>query len=159
MLTFEQKQAIIDQFPELVKKEISLKRLNYHFEDSLYEKTVVVEKLHPNGNGFVFVGDLAKYEAIASDKGLVNIRDFSAEALKEIVADAIAYLGEEIVDEPIIELWRNRDGLELELRFEEPVWNVYHKDNLEDTFGTRDDAASYLNEEGFRFAKQISPAQ
>lgn len=159
MLTFEQKQAIIDQFPELVKKEISLKRLNYHFEDSLYEKTVVVEKLHPNGNGFVFVGDLAKYEAIASDKGLVNIRDFSAEALKEIVADAIAYLGEEIVDEPLIELWRNRDGLELELRFEEPVWNVYHKDNLEDTFGTRDDAASYLNEEGFRFAKQISPAQ
>lgn len=46
MLTFEQKQAIIDSFPELTKKEISLKRLNYHFMDSLYEKTIVVEKLH-----------------------------------------------------------------------------------------------------------------
>lgn len=159
MLTFEQKQAVIDQFSELVKKEISLKRLNYHYEDSLYEKTVVVEKLHPNGNGFVFVGDLAKYEAIANDKGLVNIRDFSAEALKEIVADAITYLSEEIVDEPIIELWSDRSGIELELHFEEPVWKIYHKDNLEDTFGTKEDAASYLHEEGFRFIKQISPAE
>lgn len=159
MLTFEQKQAIIDQFPELVKKEISLKRLNYHFEGSLYEKTVVVEKLHPNGNGFVFVGDLAKYASIASDKGLVNIRDFSEAALKEIVADAIAYLAEEIVDEPIIELWRDREGAELQLHFEEPVWNIYHKGNLEDTFGTKEDAANYLHEEGFRFVKQISPAE
>ena len=159
MLTFEQKQAIIEQFPELVKKEISLKRLNYHFEGSLYEKSVVVEKLHPNGNGFVFVGDLLKYESIASDKGLVNIRDFSEEALKEIITDAIAYLAEEIVDEPIIELWRNREGSELELHFEEPVWNLYHKGNLEDTFGTKEDAAGYLREEGFHFSKQLSPAE
>ena len=75
MLTFEQKQAIIESFPQLTKKEISLKRLNYHFEDSLYEKTIVVEKLHPNGNGFVFVGDLLKYEKEAEGKGLFNIRD------------------------------------------------------------------------------------
>ena len=71
MLTFEQKQTIIESYPQLTKKEISLKRINYHFENSLYEKTIVVEKLHPNGNGFVFVGDLLKYEKEASDKGLV----------------------------------------------------------------------------------------
>ena len=41
MLTFEQKQQIIEEFPVLKKKEISLKRVNYHFEDSLYEKTVI----------------------------------------------------------------------------------------------------------------------
>ncbi|MCT6903984.1 MAG: hypothetical protein M3Z48_12145, partial [Lactobacillus sp.] len=76
MLTFEQKQAIIESFSELTKKEISLKRLNYHYMDSLYEKTIVVEKLHPNGNGFVFVGDLLRYENEANDKGLVNIRDY-----------------------------------------------------------------------------------
>jgi len=69
MLTFEQKQAIIESFSELTKKEISLKRLNYHYMDSLYEKTIVVEKLHPNGNGFVFVGDLLRYENEANDKG------------------------------------------------------------------------------------------
>ncbi len=77
MLTFEQKQAIIEEFSQLTKKEISLKRINYHFEGSLYEKTIVVEKLHPNGNGFVFVGDLLKYEKEANDNGLVNIRDYS----------------------------------------------------------------------------------
>ncbi|HAU34842.1 MAG TPA: hypothetical protein DCW76_11110, partial [Lysinibacillus sp.] len=87
MLTFEQKQAIIESFSELTKKEISLKRLNYHFMDSLYEKTIVVEKLHPNGNGFIFVGDLLRYEQEAN-KGLVNIRDYDEQQLREIIADA-----------------------------------------------------------------------
>ena len=95
MLTFEQKQQIIEEFPQLTKKEISLKRVNYHFEESLYEKTIVVEKLHPNGNGFVFVGDLLKYEKEA-DKGLVNIRDYSEADLREIIQDAINYLSEEV---------------------------------------------------------------
>ena len=40
MLTFEQKQEIIESFPQLTKKEISLKRVNYHFEGSLYEKSM-----------------------------------------------------------------------------------------------------------------------
>ena len=35
MLTFEQKQQIIETFPELTRKEVSMKRLNYHYEDSL----------------------------------------------------------------------------------------------------------------------------
>lgn len=152
MLTFEQKQAIIEQFSQLVKKEISLKRLNYHFEGSLYEKTIVVEKLHPNGNGFVFVGDLLKYEKEAT-KGLVNVRDYTAEQLREIVADSIEYLAEEFVEEEIIETWKDRAGTILELRFEAPMWNVYHKENLEENFGTRDAAVDYLREEGFRLVK------
>lgn len=155
MLTFEQKQAIIETFPGLTKKEISLKRVNYHYEGSMFEKTVVVEKLHPNGNGFVFVGDLLKYEAITNDKGLVNIRDFSEQALKEIIADAIAYLSEDLVEEPIVEIWCDQRDTELELIFEGNVWNVYHKGNLEDTFGTKEDAAMYLEEEGFQFKRKV----
>ncbi|MGM9951725.1 MAG: hypothetical protein ACI33P_16435 [Lysinibacillus sp.] len=150
MLTFEQKQAIIEEFPQLKKKEISLKRLNYHFEESLYEKTIVVEKLHPNGNGFVFVGDLLKYEKEATDKGLVNIRDYSPEALREIVADAIDYLSEEIDEEPVVEIWSDRHHTELELVYDNRVWNVYHQGNLEESFGTREAAADYLHGEGFR---------
>lgn len=153
MLTFEQKQAIIETFPTLTKKEISLKRLNYHFEETLYEKSVVVEKLHPNGNGFVFVGDLVKYEKEANDKGLVNIRDYSEVALREIVADAIDYLSEEIDDSPIIEMWASREGTELELEFNNRSWNIYHQRNLEESFGTREDAVAYLREEGFRLSK------
>ncbi|POZ54833.1 hypothetical protein LYSIN_03693 [Lysinibacillus sphaericus] len=151
MLTFEQKQKIIESFSELTKKEISMKRVNYHYMDSLFEKTIVVEKLHPNGNGFVFVGDLLRYENEANDKGLVNIRDYDEQQLRAIIEDAITYLGEEQeVEEPIIETWRNREGDQLELAFEQRSWNVYHRDNLEEAFGTYDAAKEYLLEEGFR---------
>ncbi|WP_339214435.1 hypothetical protein [Solibacillus sp. FSL W8-0372] len=154
MLTFEQKQEIIESFPQLTKKEISLKRVNYHFEGSLYEKTIVVEKLHPNGNGFVFVGDLLKYEKEAGDNGLVNIRDYDEEALREIVRDAIDYLSEEEVEDlPIIETWVSREGSELNLEFNDRSWNIYHQGNLEETFGTREDAVAYLREDGFRLSK------
>ncbi|WP_431028280.1 hypothetical protein [Lysinibacillus sp. LZ02] len=153
MLTFEQKQAIIEEFTQLKKKEISLKRINYHFEESLYEKTIVIEKLHPNGNGFVFIGDLLKYEKEANDKGLVNIRDYSEEALRTIIADAIEYLSEDFDDEPIIEVWVDRSRTELELVYENRSWNVYHNDNLEEAFGTREAAVEYLREEGFRPVK------
>ncbi|RUL53612.1 MULTISPECIES: hypothetical protein [Lysinibacillus] len=148
MLTFEQKQAVIESFPELTKKEISLKRLNYHFEDSLYEKTIVVEKLHPNGNGFVYVGDLLKYEKIANDKGLVNIRDFDEESLKTIIRDAIDYLSEE--EAPIIETWVSREGTTIELVHDQRNWDIYYQNNLEETFGTKEAAVAYLREEGFR---------
>lgn len=151
MLTFEQKQAIIESFPGLTKKEISLNRVNYHFENSLYEKTIVVEKLHPNGNGFVFVGDLLRYEKEANDKGLVNIREYNETQLREIIEDAIAYLAEEIeVEEPVAEIWRNREGQKLDLICEQRSWNVYHGENLEEAFGTYDAAKAYLLEEGFR---------
>lgn len=154
MLTFEQKQAIIESFSELTKKEISLKRLNYHYMDSLYEKTIVVEKLHPNGNGFVFVGDLLRYENEANDKGLVNIRDYDELQLREIIEDAIQYLSEEVEEqEPIVEIWNSRDGSQLQLTFEQRSWNVYHGDNLEEAFGTYEAAKEYLLEEGFRTKK------
>lgn len=154
MLTFEQKQAIIETFPNLTKKEVSLKRLNYHFEGSLYEKSIVVEKLHPNGNGFVFVGDLLKYEKEASDKGLVNIRDYDEAALREIVGASIEYLAEVIDDSPIVEVWKSRDGVtKLELVFDKRSWNIYHGENLEDSFGARETAVEYLREEGFRPSK------
>ncbi|MDC6269487.1 hypothetical protein [Lysinibacillus fusiformis] len=153
MLTFEQKQAIIESFSELTKKEISLKRLNYHFMDSLYEKSIVVEKLHPNGNGFIFVGDLLRYEQEAN-KGLVNIRDYDEQQLREIIADAIQYLSEEVeTEDPIIEIWHSREGDQLQLVFEQRSWNVYHGENLEEAFGTYDAAKEYLLEEGFRKKK------
>lgn len=154
MLTFEQKQAIIETFPQLTKKEISLKRVNYHFDGSLYEKSIVVEKLHPNGNGFVFVGDLLKYEKEAGKNGLVNIRDYNEDELRTIVQAAIDYLAEEEEEEvPIIENWVSREGAKLELIFDNPFWHLYHQGNLEDTFGTRDSAVEYLREEGCRQSK------
>ncbi|MGR3765675.1 hypothetical protein [Rossellomorea sp. NS-SX7] len=149
MLTFEEKLAIIETFDELTKKEVSLNRANFHFEDSLYDKTVVVHHLHPNGNGFVYTGNLPQYEA--NHKGLVNIRDFNEEELRAIISASISYLSEEEEVEPAIEqTWKDAEGHTLLLVEEDDRWNIYAGDNLEDSFGGYDEAALYLREEGFR---------
>jgi hypothetical protein len=152
MLTFEEKEAIIQEFAELTRREVSMKRVNYHYEDSLYEKTTVIYHLHPNGNGFVYVGGLPQYEA-ADDKGLLNIREASAEELRKIIKDSIAYLSteeEELLDEEVEEEWKNKEDSKLTLLQEDTLWNIYHGYNLEESFGSYDEAKSYLLEEGFR---------
>ena len=154
MLSFEEKKAIIDSFDELVEKPISMNRLNYHYPGSQYEKKIVVEKLHPNGNGFVYVGDLLAYKA--DDRGLVNIRDFSEQELRDAIEDSITYLTE--VDDVVVEVtieesFRNRSGDQLLLSFDGAFWNVSHGFNLEESFGTREDAEEYLAAEGFKKEK------
>ena len=152
MLTFEEKEAIIQEFSELTRKEVSMKRVNYHYEKSLYEKTTVIYHLHPNGNCFVYVGDLPQYEA-ADDKGLLNIREASADELRTIIKDSITYLSteeEELQDEEIEEVWKNKEDSKLTLLQEDTLWNIYHGYNLEESFGSYSEAKTYLLEEGFR---------
>ena len=146
MLTFEQKQQIIEAFPELTRKEVSMKRLNYHYEDSLYDKTVVVQHLHPNGNGFVYVEGIPGY--VTDDRGLVNIREVSEEELKKTILDAIRALStEEEEEEPVEEVWVNEQGQKLTLLEEEGFFNIYHGYNLEEGFGDYKEAADYLKED------------
>ena len=152
MLTFEQKQQIIESFPELTRKEVSMKRLNYHYEDSLYDKTVVVQHLHPNGNGFVYVEGIPGYET--DDRGLVNIREASEEELKKTILDAIRALStEEEEEEPVEEVWVNEQGQKLTLLEEEGFFNIYHGYNLEEGFGDYKEAVDYLKEENFKLSK------
>jgi hypothetical protein len=152
MLTFEQKQAIIESYPELTKKDVSLKRVNYHFEGSLYDKKTVIYHLHPNGNGFVFVGNLKKYNA--DNKGMVNIRDVDEAELREMITDSIGILSEEEhFEEEVLnveQVWTNREGQELKLVHEDTLWNIYHTHNLEESFGSFDEAEEYLLGEGFK---------
>ena len=153
MLTFEQKQQIIEEtFPELVRKEVSMKRLNYHYEESLYDKTVVVQHLHPNGNGFVYVEGNPGYET--DDRGLVNIREATEEELIATIRDAIRALstGEE-EEEPIEEVWVNEQGQKLTLLEEEGFFNIYHGYNLEEGFGDYNEAVDYLKEENFKLSR------
>ncbi|MBO1004016.1 hypothetical protein [Pseudogracilibacillus auburnensis] len=153
MLTFEEKQAIIESFPQLTKKEVSMKRINYHFEDSVYEKTVVVQYLHPNGNGFVFIGDLPQYNA--DQRGLVNIREATEDELRSMIEDSIQYLSEsdpddEVEDNNLEQEWRNSEGQILILAHEDERWNIYTGLNLEESFGSKEDAQTYLKDEGFQ---------
>ena len=150
-MTFEQKQAIIESFPELTRKDVSMKRVNYHYEDSLYDKTVVVQHLHPNGNGFIYVAGVPGYDA--DERGLVNIREATEEELRKTIADSIQALSQgEDEEQPVEQKWVNADGEELILMEELGAWNLYHGLNLEDSFGDYAEALAYLKEEQFKQA-------
>ncbi|MGM9920385.1 MAG: hypothetical protein ACI33O_04010 [Bhargavaea sp.] len=148
MLSFQEKEAIIAKFPELTRKEVSMGRVNYHYEESLHEKKIVVRHLHENGNGFVYVGKLPQYEA--DKKGFINIRDFSSEELEEVLSESVRYLSTDPAGEPVNEAWVNREGTELHLKEENGYFNLYYGDNLEEGFDSAKEAHLYLKEDGFR---------
>ncbi|WP_226668755.1 hypothetical protein [Metabacillus litoralis] len=151
MLTFEEKLAIIESFPELERNDVSLKRVNFHYNDSSYDNKNVVYHLHPNGNGFVYAGKMTGYET--NDKGMVNIRDFAEKELREIIRDSISsltYKKIENPDEPTEEVWMNENTITLTVLNEEDLWNVYSEDGgLDGTFNTYKEASNYLETEGF----------
>ncbi|MCG5251848.1 hypothetical protein [Brevibacillus agri] len=154
MLTFEEKLAIIESFPQLTRNDVSLKRVNFHYEASLHDKKTVVYHLHPNGNGFVFAGFLKGYPK--DDKGYVNIRDFSAEELRTIIEASIQSLSvkrepqpKAEANEPLEQTWVDKQNRTLLLQQEDTLWNVYHGMNLEASFESYVEAEQYLKEEGF----------
>lgn len=147
MLTFEEKLAIIESFPELTRKDVSMKRVNFHYEESVVDKKNVVYHLHPNGNGFVFAGFIEDVEYEIDDRGMVNIRDFSEKELRDIIRKSIDSLSPK---EPIEEIWVNDNKQELKLIYDFDMYNVYAGDLLDGTFHTYNAAANYLEEEGFR---------
>ncbi len=153
MLTFEEKLAIIESFPELQRKNVSLGRINFHFEESVSDKKNVVYHLHPNGNGFVYAEYVHGYKT--NDKGMVNIRDFSAEELRTVIQKSILSLSQSTTDEVVSvaqneeEQWINEENHTLILVEEDDMWNVYAGLNLDGTFNSYREAAQYLDEEGF----------
>ncbi|WP_251554090.1 hypothetical protein [Neobacillus muris] len=159
MLTFEEKLAIIETFPELERVNVSLGRVNFQFKESISDKKNVVYHLHPNGNGFIYAGLLPDYRT--DDKGMVNIRNFSADELKQIIKASIASLSavklsaeeEAIIGENPEERWINEENLQLLLVNEDDFWNIYYGLNLEETFATYEEAEIFLVEEGFRRKK------
>ncbi len=154
MLTFLEKLTIIESFPQLQRKDVSLGRVNFHFEDSVYDKKIVVQHLHPNGNGFVFAGHLLLKDM--DKKGYVNIREYSEVELRDLLHKSIAYLSE-FQEEKIEEneyadlegVWIGPDEQELSLIQEDLLWNVYSGLNLEVCFESPIEAKRYLLEEGF----------
>ena len=153
MLTFEEKLTIINTFSELEQKDISMNRVNFHYPDSTLEKKIVVYHLHPNGNGFVFAKHIAGYET--DDRGMVNIRNFTENELRGIIEQAIYSLSSlspgadaEVIPED--ERWINVNDQPLSLVYEEGLWNVYADALLDGSFRSYKQAASYLDEEGFK---------
>ncbi|CAM4485971.1 hypothetical protein U9M73_00375 [Paenibacillus phoenicis] len=165
MLTFEQKLEIFKSFPELEQRNVSLGRVNFHYEGSVYDKKTVVYHLHPNGNGFVYAGLLDGYETDA--KGFVNIRDMAEPELRRLVKASITALSvrkdEDSVSPSVNSgskdaslqntstggVWANAKGEKLTLKYEDDLWYIYSGLSLEMAFETREEAGEYLAEEGF----------
>ncbi|MDF2679700.1 MAG: hypothetical protein K0R47_890 [Brevibacillus sp.] len=155
MLTFEEKLAVIESFPELTRNDVSLKRVNFHFEGSLHEKKTVVYHLHPNGNGFVYGAYLKGFRK--DDKGFINVRDFSADELRSVIEASIQMLSYKREIPPQVnsaaqeleETWVDKNDNTLLLQQEDSLWNVYHGMNLEASFESYVEAEQYLKEEGF----------
>ncbi|MED1201660.1 hypothetical protein [Heyndrickxia acidicola] len=160
MLTFEQKMAIIESFHELEKKNVSLGRINYHYEDSVSDKKNVIYHLHPNGNGFVYAEKIDEYGYRTDGKGMINIREFSEQELRNMISKSIASLKENakeeaaIIDGNVEERWMNEDGHTLILLEEDDMWNVYAGLNLDGTFPSYNEAKQYLMEEGFSLLRK-----
>lgn len=148
MLTFEEKLAIIESFPELVRKDVSLKRVNFHYEESVREKKTVVYHLHPNGNGFVYA-ELIDGPYETDERGMVNIRDFTEDELRDILRQSMKSLSNEPFAE---EIWEDESGNTLILKFdaELELWNTYAGELLDGTFPTHNGAKNYLEQEGFK---------
>ncbi|MDF2959025.1 MAG: hypothetical protein K0S39_760 [Paenibacillus sp.] len=160
MLTFQEKLTVIESFPELQRHNVSLGRVNFHYENSCYDKKNVVYHLHPNGNGFVYAGFLSGYET--DDKDMVNIRDYSADALRSLIQASIRSLSaapaekegtataaEAETEAAPEEKWISSDKQILTLIQEDDLWNLYYGLNLESAFETYEEAEEYLREEGF----------
>ncbi|NOV03040.1 hypothetical protein [Paenibacillus planticolens] len=156
MLSLEQKLAIVESFPELQRKDVSLGRINFHYENSSYDKKIVVYHLHPNGNGFVYAEYVKGYPT--DSKGLINIRDFSEEELRVIIQKSILSLTDtSSAVQPKItsqqeERWSDDEGHVLAVTFVEDLWYVYAGSNLDCAFETYEEVEEYMAEEGF--AKQ-----
>jgi hypothetical protein len=154
MLSLEEKLAIVESFPELERKNVSLGRINFHYEDSAYDKKTVVYHLHPNGNGFVYAEYIKGYTT--DNKGLINIRDFSAEELRDIIEKSIHSLTgktskklPKMDTEQQEEHWIDEDGHLLVVTFVEDLWYIYAGSNLDCAFETYEEVQEYLEEEGF----------
>ena len=156
MLTFEQKLAIIESYPELTRHDVSLNRVNFHFEESGSDKKNVVYHLHPNGNGFVYAGKLKVPKK--DPKGMVNIRNFSEEDLRSLLErsieslhpDAVSEEDEQSEEDAWLKIWVDKENHTLEIIKEDEMWNVYAGEQLDGTFPSYNEAKQYLLEEGFK---------
>lgn len=164
MLSFEDKIALIEEnFPELELREVSLGRVNFHYEESVQEKKTVVYHLHPNGNGFVYGGHLP--QSVKNDKGYVNIRDYEAEELIALIKESMEFLSKTHGwqqpkkdrtddEERKEEHWFSHSHEEIRLVGEDGMWFIFDEDDaLEAAFETYAEAEGYLKEAHFKKRK------
>jgi hypothetical protein len=91
---FEERRAIINSFVELTEKEISNNTFNFFYQKSLQKGKKIVTELSHTGNGYVLgqymSEDMIKENCYKVDnQGWISIAEFSHDALKKIIYDAM----------------------------------------------------------------------
>ena len=149
MLSFEEKKTLFDEYEELTAAPVSLNRINYHFESSAVDKTVIVRFLHPNGNALIYAGYLPKEE---TNRGYISVLDADEKKIREMLDKAITFLKKTTdgYEEGYSELWFDQNGDVLRLVYDNPMWSVDLPDGqMEAIFKTKEAAEGYLLDETF----------
>ncbi|MBU9712011.1 hypothetical protein [Evansella tamaricis] len=92
MLSFEEKCAIFDSYPELKKKKSSNGRINYEYQGSRVRGKNVGIQLTANGKGYVVGKYLDQKTALKYDLNEtddINITKFSEERLRILIGEVI----------------------------------------------------------------------
>lgn len=88
-LSLQQKRQIFKSFPELTEYVDKSGRYGYNFEGSKHKRKNIAREFTHTGNGYVFGENLVDFYQLADERGWVNVRDFTATQLRDIVRRAI----------------------------------------------------------------------
>jgi hypothetical protein len=88
-LSLSQKREILNSFKELTEQVDKNGRYSYRFEDSIDKRKAIAHEFTYTGNGYVYGKNLPDYAKLADARGWVNVRDFSATQLRDIVSKQI----------------------------------------------------------------------
>lgn len=88
-MSYEQVVNVLDEFPELKRKEVSNNRSTYYYPNSPIRKENVLQELHLSGNGYLFVGYLSEYRHRMDKRQFISIKKFTEpefrDALKQVL--------------------------------------------------------------------------
>lgn len=150
MLSYDEKKAIFDSYPELSSQSVSMGRINYHYAASAVPKTLLVKHLHPkSGNAFVFAGYLPAEE---TKDGYVSVIELSEKEIRSFVDEAITFLNltKDGYPEGFEEKWLDDHQDELILRYTNEAWLIIMQSGgVEAVFKTKEQGEAYLMDEGF----------
>lgn len=83
-LSFNDKRAILQAFPELAEVQISNERYNYYFDGSQQRRKVVVRELSPTGNGYVYGVYLKDHSYVVDARAGLELRILVRLSLKRL---------------------------------------------------------------------------
>ncbi|MGB3261289.1 hypothetical protein [Paenisporosarcina sp.] len=88
-MSYEQVVSVLDEFPELKRKEVSNNRLTYYYANSPIRKENVLQELHLSGNGYLFVGYLTEYRHHMDKRQFISIKKFTQPEFRSAVKQVL----------------------------------------------------------------------